>query len=316
MANFIQSVDARTQLAGANRLEILLFSLGYSDENDREEVFGINVFKIREVMNLPDITRAPDMPPGVVGFVSLRGQMIPVVDLAHFCNMDIEKPPSVLIITEYNKSIQGFLVNSVEQILRMEWNDIKVPPPMLAHRLGGLVTAVSELQDNRIVMILDVEKVLAETNTSDDDKHRFEGIDPLDVDATVVYADDSSVARKQIEQTLDHIGVKHLGAKNGVEAWDKLQELATRADKMNIPMHEMVSLILTDIEMPGMDGYVLTRKVKDDTRFRGIPIIMHSSLSADANMNLGKTVGADGYVAKFDPQELVSTIKPYLVKED
>jgi len=186
---------------------------------------------------------------------------------------------------------------------------------MLAHRLGGLVTAVSELQDNRIVMILDVEKVLAETNTSDDDQHRFEGIDPLNVDATVVYADDSSVARKQIEQTLDHIGVKHLGAKNGVEAWDKLQELAIRAEKMNIPMHEMVSLILTDIEMPGMDGYVLTRKVKDDTRFRGIPIIMHSSLSADANMNLGKTVGADAYVAKFDPQELVSTIKPYLLKE-
>ena len=314
MANFIQSVDARTQLAGANRLEILLFSLGLNSENNREEVFGINVFKVREVMNLPEITRAPDMPPGVVGFVSLRGQMIPVVDLAHFCNVNIDQPPSVLIITEYNKSIQGFLVNSVEQILRMEWNDIKVPPSMLAHRLGGLVTAVSELQDNRIVMILDVEKVLAETSTSEDDEHRFEGIDPLNVDATVVYADDSSVARKQIEQTLDHIGVKHIGTKNGIEAWDKLQELASRAEKMNIPMHEMVSLILTDIEMPGMDGYVLTRKVKDDNRFRGIPIIMHSSLSADANMNLGKTVGADGYVAKFDPQELVATIKPYLVK--
>ncbi len=314
MANFIQSVDARTQLAGANRLEILLFSLGFDKENNREEVFGINVFKVREVMNLPDITKAPDMPPGVVGFVSLRGQMIPVVNLTHYCNLQVDEPPSILIVTEYNKSIQGFLVHSVEQILRMEWNDIKVPPPMLAHRLGGLVTAVSELEDKRIVMILDVEKVLAETESSEVEKHRFEGIEPLNVDATVVYADDSSVARKQIEQTLDHIGIKHIGAKNGVEAWDKLQELAKRAEKMNIPTYEMVSLILTDIEMPGMDGYVLTRKVKDDNRFRGIPIIMHSSLSADANMNLGKTVGADGYVAKFDPQELVSTLKPYLDK--
>ena len=312
MANFIQSVDERTKLAGANRLEILLFSLGQDTATGRQEVFGINVFKVREVMNLPEITKAPDMPPGVVGMISLRGNMIPVVDLAHFCNMEVSEPPKILIVTEYNKGIQGFLVNSVEQIIRMEWNDIKVPPPMLAHRMGGLVTAVSHLQDDRIVMIIDVEKVLAETSSLGTSPEELAHIDKLDVDATVFFADDSSVARKQIEGTLDHMGVKHISAKNGDEAWEKLKEIADRAEKSHIPTHQMINLILTDVEMPGMDGYVLTKHVKDDPRFKGIPVVMHSSLSADANMDIGRAVGADDYVAKFDAGELAEMMKKYL----
>ena len=160
-ANFINSVDERTQLAGANRLEILLFSLGTDNQTGREEVYGINVFKVREVMYVPEITHAPDTPPAVEGVVSLRGTMVPVVDLASFCNIEADKSQRVLIVTEFNRHTQGLLVNSVEHIVRMEWNEIKVPPPMLAHRMGGLVTAVTELKDGRIVMILDVEKVLA-----------------------------------------------------------------------------------------------------------------------------------------------------------
>lgn len=312
MSTLIQSVDERTRLAGANRLEILLFSLGHDSTSDREEVFGINVFKVREVMNLPAVTRAPDMPPGVQGMVSLRGNMIPVIDLSHFCGIHVDSEPKILIITEYNRSTHGFMVSSVEQILRMEWNDIKVPPPMLAHRLGGLVTAVTELRDGRIVMIIDVEKVLAETSEAVDDPTLFEGIETLNCQATVLYADDSAVARRQIETTLDHLGIRHLGAKNGVEAWDRLQELAERAEAAHVPLYEMLQVILTDIEMPGMDGYVLTRKIKSDPRFKGIPVVMHSSLSAEANVNIGRQVGADAYIPKFDPRELARILKPFL----
>lgn len=312
MANFIQSVDERTKLAGANRLEILLFSLGKDRATGREEVFGINVFKVREVMNLPAITKAPDMPPGVKGMVSLRGNTIPVVDLAHFCNMDIDEPPGILVVTEYNKGIQGFLVHSVEQIIRMEWNDIKVPPTMMAHRMGGLVTAVSQLQDDRIVMILDVEKILAETSNMGIDPADLAEVEKLDIDATVMFADDSSVARKQIETTLDHMGVKHLSAKNGIEAWEKLKEIADRADASGVASNKLISLILTDVEMPGMDGYVLTKKIKESGRFKGIPVIMHSSLSADANVDIGRAVGADDYVPKFDARELAAMLRKHL----
>ncbi len=314
MDNLMKSVDQRTKLAGANRLEILLFSLGKDTNTDREEVFGLNVFKIREVMHVPSITAAPDMPPGVRGMVSLRGQMIPVVDLGHFCNMSVEKEPSVLIVTEFNRSTQGFLVDSVEQILRMDWNEIKVPPAMMANQLGGLVTAVTELPDERIVMVLDIEKVLAETSLSDDEDSKFEGVEDLNSDTTVLFADDSSVARNQITRTLDTLGIKHLSAKNGEEAWDRLEEVAERAKAMNLPVFELIQLVLTDIEMPGMDGYVLTRKIKDDKRFAGIPVVMHSSLSAEANITIGKSVGVDAYVPKFDPRELAKTLEPFLKK--
>lgn len=310
--NFIQSVDERTQLAGANRLEILLFSLGKDQNTGREEVFGLNVFKIREVIQVPEITHAPDMPPGVMGMVSLRGTMLPVIDLASFCGMNVAEPPDKLIITEFNKTTQGMLVKSVEQIIRMEWNDIRVPPAMMAHRMGGLVTAVTELSDGRIVMIVDVEKVLSETAGVDDDDSAFDTIEKTDFESFMLFADDSVVARKQIEKTVQKMGINYVSAKNGNDAWDKLQELAARAESMGIPTSDYLKLILTDVEMPGMDGYVLTKKIKSDERFKNIPVLMHSSLSADTNMALGKQVGADHYLPKFDPVELSKAVLQYI----
>ena len=131
MTSFIQSVDARTQLAGTNRLEVLLFSLGNDTETGREEVFGINVFKVREVMHVPVITHAPDMPEAVEGMVSLRGTMVPVINLQKFCGVRTTSKPKILMITEYNKHIQGFLVDSVDMIERLNWDEIKAPPQML-----------------------------------------------------------------------------------------------------------------------------------------------------------------------------------------
>lgn len=312
MSNLMQSIDERTRLAGANRLEILLFSLGKDSQTGREEVFGINVFKIREVMHVPEITQAPDMPTGVKGMVCLRGDMIPIIDLVHFCNLDMAEEPKVLIVTEFNGHTQGFLVSNVEQILRMEWNEIKVPPPMLTNRLGGLVTAVTELGDGRIVMVLDVEKVLAETSDDLNDPTLFEGVESFKTKATIMFADDSSVARKQISKTLDTLGIEYISAKNGEEAWQRISEQADLAESMGVPTRQLIKMVLTDIEMPGMDGYVLTRKIKEDPRMKDIPVVMHSSLSADANVSIGKSVGVDAYVAKFDPRELAKTIEPFI----
>lgn len=315
MANLMQGVDERTKLAGTNKLEVLLFSLGQDERTGREEVYGINVFKVREVMKVPEITHAPDMPPGVEGMISLRGSMIPVLNLGHFCDMHVKERPRVLMVTEYNRTVQGFLVQSVDHILRLEWSQLKSPPTLMAHQMGGLITAVCELPDNRIVMVLDVEKLLSNAVGNDEIKEDMSAVVRTKEPRTVVFADDSTVARKRITAVLDQMGVKHISAVNGEECWKKLQDIADRAEASNTPVSDMVSLVLTDVEMPEMDGYVLTMKIKQDARFKGVPVIMHSSLSAATNVAMGKRIGADAYVAKFDPMELSKILGPFLEGE-
>ena len=310
MSELLKNIDARTRLAGTNKLEILLFTLGMDPRTGRRETFGINVFKVREVMRTPPITAAPEMPASVEGMVSLRGVLVPVVDLAKYAGMSTDSPREIMIVTEYNGHTQGFLVEAVDTILRLDWSQMRVPPEMLTANLGGLVTAVTELPGPKLVMLLDVEKVLSET-TRYDDEFLFKGIEPIVAEEpiTVYFADDSSVARKQIERTLDVLGVRYVGSVNGRAAWDELEKLASYASASGRKVKDLVALILTDVEMPEMDGYILTKMIKTDPRFEGVPVIMHSSLSGMSNQQLGRSVGVDEYVAKFEPQRLAEVLR-------
>lgn len=308
MSELLKNIDARTKLAGTNKLEILLFSLGTDTRTGRRETFGINVFKVREVMRTPPITAAPEMPASVVGMVSLRGVLVPVVDLARYAGVECEVARGIMIVTEYAGHTQGFLVEAVDTILRLDWSQMRVPPAMLLAEMGGLVTAVTELADGRLVMMMDVEKILSET-TSYDDEIVYRNIKPLEhPELTVFFADDSSVARRQIERTLQAMGVKYVATINGREAWDELEKMAAYATSSGQQVADLVSLVLTDIEMPEMDGYILTKKIKSDPRFADVPVIMHSSLSGMSNQQLGKSVGVDEYVPKFEPQRLSETL--------
>ena len=308
MSELLKSIDARTKLAGTNKLEILLFSLGVNSKTGRRESFGINVFKVREVMRTPPITSAPDMPASVEGMVSLRGVLVPVVDLAKYAGIETDSPRSIMIVTEYAGHMQGFLVENVDTILRLDWSQMKVPPEMLLAEMGGLVTAVTELPDGRLVMMMDVEKVLSET-TNYDEEIVYRNIKPLnDPKLTVYFADDSVVARNQIMRTLEAMNVKYVAAMNGREAWNELEKVAAYAETTGQEITDLVSLVLTDVEMPEMDGYILTKKIKTDPRFAGVPVIMHSSLSGMSNQQLGKSVGVDEYVPKFEAQKLSETL--------
>ncbi|MCK9285598.1 MAG: chemotaxis protein [Rhodocyclaceae bacterium] len=314
MSELLKNIDARTRLAGTNKLEILLFSLGVDHRTGRRETFGINVFKVREVMRTPQITAAPDMQSSVKGMVSLRGALVPVVDLAEYVGMNPETPRDIMIVTEYNAHTQGFLVEAVDTILRLDWAQMRVPPEMLTSNMGGLVTAVTELPDARLVMMLDVERVLAET-AKRDDEHLFNNIVPLNRDdVVVVFADDSSVARGQIERTLNALGVRYVAAINGRAAWDELQKIAANAEAQGRPVKDLVHLVLTDVEMPEMDGYILTKHIKSDPRFAGVPVVMHSSLSSMSNQQLGHSVGVDQYVSKFEPERLAEVVTRILLK--
>ena len=313
MSELLKSIDARTKLAGTNKLEILLFTLGTNARTGRRETFGINVFKVREVMRTPPITSAPEMPPSVEGMVSLRGALVPVVDLANYSRVDTDTPRNIMIVTEYAGHTQGFLVEAVDTILRLDWSQMKVPPEMLVAEMGGLVTAVTELPDGRLVMMMDVEKVLSET-TKYDDEVVYRNIEPLNnPHLTVLFADDSIVARRQIERTLDAMKVKYISAINGNEAWKEMEKIAALAKMSGEKVSDLVSLVLTDVEMPEMDGYILTKRIKSDPRFADIPVIMHSSLSGMSNQQLGKSVGVDEYVAKFEPHKLSEALSRRLL---
>lgn len=314
MTEFLQSVDARTKLAGRNQLEVLLFSLGKDNRYQRDETYAVNVFKVREVMALPEITRAPDTPASIEGMVSLRGTVVPVINLQKYCKVSSDSEPTILVITEYNRHVQGFLVDSVDSIVRLNWEDVKVPPPMMAAERSGLITSVTELEDGRLVMILDVEKVLADVADFYADESIYQGIQPLDeVTGLVVFVDDSRVARGQVRTTLEHLNVDYMETTNGAEAWERLKEIAERCTATGQSITNKVAAVLTDIEMPEMDGYVLTQNIKQDERLKDIPVLMHSSLSGNAN--LGESVGVDDYVPKFDPQALADTLRRYCINK-
>jgi two-component system chemotaxis response regulator CheV len=306
--SLLDSVDARTRLAGSNRMEILLFSLG------THELFGINVFKVREVSETPDITRTPNMPTGVEGLISLRGDVIPVLSLAAV--MQLSDAPTgrggAMIVAEYSKRRLGFLVHEVDRIIRVDWDRVRAPET-LAAGTDTQISAVTELEDGRLVSILDVEQILANT-FGEAEIGTIEQIDG-GTSRNVFFVDDSLVARKKIAEVLDRLTVNHKFAQNGMEAWTRLSGMAARAQQAGQPLHDELDLILVDAEMPEMDGYVLTRNIKSDKRFDGIPVVMHSSLSSQANHAMGRSVGVDAYVAKFDADALAHTLRAQLHRQ-
>ena len=299
----LDHVDARSGLVGSNKMEILLFNLG------SEEKFGINVFKVKEVCQAGKITRTPNMPAGVDGIVSLRGHVMPVLNLANFMGLYPTKVYQTMMVAEFNNHILGFLVQGVDRIIRVDWDKVRATEGMLSDK-GALITAITELEDGSLISILDVEQILANAfgEAIVGNVERVESEHEL----CIFFADDSMVARRKIAEVLDKMGVKHIQANNGSEAWDRLKAMADSAQSAGTNLHDQIQVILTDAEMPEMDGYVLTQRIKSDNRFNGIPVVMHSSLSSDANRSMGRRAGVDHYVPKFDSLVLSSTLRPLL----
>lgn len=304
MAGILDTVDQRTQLVGENRLEILMFRLV------GRQLFAINVFKVQEVLQLPKLTLIPQRHPYVCGVVNLRGHTLPVIDLSRAIGMRALVPDqnSTIIVTEYNRSVQAFLVGGVDRILNLNWESIQ-PPPGGAGRQHYL-TAITKVED-QIVEIIDVEKVLAEIVPMSTRVSEERLGNPLLERARgreVLLVDDSNVALTQLRETLSQLGIRTHAASDGLKALNLLKKWADSGEVMT----DKLLMIFTDAEMPEMDGYVLTKNIKNDTRFAGIPVVMHSSLSSEANHAMGTAVGVDAYVAKFDAEILADTLRPWL----
>ena len=307
MAGILDSVNQRTQLVGQNRLELLLFKL-----RGRQR-FGINVFKVREVLQCPPLTSMPKSNAYIRGVAHIRGQTISVIDLSMAVGgRPIENiKDSFIIIAEYNRSVQGFLVGGVERIVNMNWEKI-MPPPSGAGRYSYL-TAVTEIE-NELVEILDVEKILNEicpVDTEVSAEVAQSGDIQKDLGERIVFiADDSAVARNQVKRALEPLGVQTELAKNGKEALIRLKEIAELDCKNDIT--ERVALLISDVEMPEMDGYTLTAEIKADPKLAPLHVILHTSLSGVFNQAMIEKVGADDFIAKFNPDELATAVKKWV----
>ncbi|KAF7783492.1 MULTISPECIES: chemotaxis protein CheV [Pseudoalteromonas] len=307
MAGILDSVNQRTQLVGQNRLELLLFRL-----RGRQR-FGINVFKVREVLQCPPLTAMPKSNAFIRGVAHIRGQTISVIDMS----LAVGGPPienikdCFIIIAEYNRSVQGFLVGAVERIVNMNWEKI-MPPPSGAGRYSYL-TAVTEIE-NELVEILDVEKILNEIcpiNTEVSQEIVADGEMQRDLGERIVFiADDSAVARNQVKRALEPLGVQTELAKNGKEALIRLKEIAEMDCQNDVT--ERVGLLISDVEMPEMDGYTLTAEIKADPKLAPLHVILHTSLSGVFNHAMIEKVGADDFIAKFNPDELATAVKKWV----
>lgn len=300
MAGVMDGVNSRTQLAGNNRLELLMFHL------DGRQRFGINVFKVQEVIQCPSMTQLPSSHPAIRGVANLRGKTVSMIDLG----MALGRPPlrdptsASVIITEYNRTVQGFLVNHIDHIVNLNWEEI-LPPPRGAG--SHYMTAVTNVEDE-LVEIIDVEKVLSEIiqveNTVSAELLEERKANGEEVTHHILVVDDSSVARNQVKRTLDQLGIESTLARDGSEGLAILKSWAD--ERVDLPAR--LAMIISDVEMPKMDGYTMTAEIRADERLKGLYVILHSSLSGGFNNTLTEKVGADEFIPKFNPDELAQTV--------
>jgi two-component system, chemotaxis family, chemotaxis protein CheV len=264
---------------------------------------------------MPTITAIANAPPNVIGVANIRGQIIPVIDLPAVVGCVPKRGLTIMMVTEYARTTQAFAVEEVDEIVRLEWTDV-----LAAEGNGGsLVTSIAKLdgdaEKSRLVQVLDVEQILRNVMGTVEESITPESVGKgvsLPEGAIILAADDSPVARMMIEQGLNAMGTRFVMTKTGQEAWDRLQTMDAEAKAEGISVQDKVALVLTDLEMPVMDGFTLTRNIKQDPRFKSIPVVIHSSLTGTANEAHVKSVGADAYVAKFVATELATTIRQVL----
>ncbi len=307
MSDLLKKIDRRTKLAGMNRMELLLFTL-HDDQR-----FGINVFKVREVIRTPHISPVPKSDARIVGIADIRGATMPVIDLPLALDLPPMKdvPNTLTIVTEFNSSVQGFLVGSVDKIVHLRWEDILPPPDTLMN--VNYLTGVTKV-NNHLVEIIDVERVLQEVagrSAADvSDEVGKMGQDVINGrEFLVIGADDSVVARAKLKAVLDKLGIKSIIFNNGRLALEALQKMADKADQGDaIAVSKQVLMLVSDIEMPEMDGYTLTTNVRKDPRLKDLYVVLNSSLSGGFNDSLTAKVGANKFLSKWHTDELANLV--------
>jgi two-component system chemotaxis response regulator CheV len=284
--------------SGTNELEILEFEVGGNR-------YGINVAKVEEIVGDCDIKPVPNAKPFVEGVFRRRGKIYTAIDLAGFMNLQGQHTKDLFLITYFNQTFAAFRVDQIKMIHHLSWTDIQEPDHLLESDQNGIITGIAKLDNNEMILILDFEKMLFDINPETGiDERTIENVQKSPhADIPILIAEDSALLRKMIVECLDKAGFKKITSTiNGQEAWDTLQK-CREGD-----LKSKVACIITDIEMPMMDGLTLTRKIKEDRELKQLPVIVFSSMIDEANSQKCTQVGADAQLAKPDIARLVACI--------
>ncbi len=296
--DLLNRIDQRTRLAGHNRLALLLFRLG------GRQLFGVNVFKVQEVLRRPSLFPIPRLPPGFVGAADIRGRSVPILDLGSAVRYpERHLDPPYLVVTEFNRSVQGFLVAEVDRIVNIAVEDIHSPPELGVEE--SYLTAVTRYNGD-LIQIIDVELVLADATGAKmvQSVNRGVGLMQGGEPVRILVTDDSRVARNQIRGVLDQLGVSSTLLSDGRQALDHLKQLASEG--IDVTRH--YAMVISDIEMPSMDGYTLTTEIRRDPALTGLYVLLHTSLSGVFNNAMVDQVGANAFVAKYSASELADKV--------
>ncbi|MEW8790317.1 chemotaxis protein, partial [Enterobacter kobei] len=254
MDNFQKDIDDRANLTLSNRFELLLFRLGTSLNDNKSELFGINVFKLREIVPMPEFTKPAGMKSPLMGMVNIRDQVIPVIDLAAVAGCKPTTGLNILLITEYARSVQAFAVESVENIMRLDWKQVHAAETAVSGRYITSIACLDEKADtNELAMVLDVEQILYDITPANHDLHATNlkttkfNIKPGSV---AIVAEDSKVARSMLEKGLQAMEIPAQLHITGKDAWEKISLLAAQAQAEGVPITDKIALVLTDLEMP------------------------------------------------------------------
>jgi chemotaxis signal transduction protein len=286
---------------GTNEFEILeLFIHERQPGQDEPEpnYFGINVAKVMQVIESPNLVRPESAPhPCFLGTISLRNLIVPVLDLAVWLGIDKhETDHEVVIVTEFSQSVQGFLVSGVTEIHRVGWQQVAPPHEYIAKQAPGSLVGMVELEDH-FIQLLDVEHILTDLNP-EDLKHAGETDVSSSGNYTALVADDSPTIRLMLKKNLEASGFNLMMAQNGKEALETLRKLNSQAKQQGRDLSELLNIVIADIEMPLMDGFSLTKNVKEDKELQGLPVILYSSIITKELRHKGEAVQADDQISK------------------
>lgn len=286
---------------GSNEMELVDFRIFKQEENEvYEGIYGINVSKVREIIKLPKLTDLPGTPEFIEGIFDLRSVVIPVVNLAKW--MKIKEPQSAeknsrVIITEFNNVLIGFIVHEAKRIRRISWADIE-PASFMSNSSsveGSKITGVTKIEGDNVLLILDLESVIQDLGLYEPDT-QFTTSENENFSGLALVLDDSSTARKIVKEALVKMGFDVLEAMDGKEGLEKLDELY---ELYGEDLSKNLKIIISDVEMPRMDGFHFAANVKEDGRFSKIPIVFNSSISDHFSENRGVEAGGEAYLVKF-----------------